>query len=269
MQKKHYLFQILLACLTLVSSTGFSHDFWLEAHPFYTSPTKPVDISVHVGNQFIGDSLPNIVSWYSDFSLYHKNSKSEIDGEMGRDPAGYFNPAETGTYAIGYQNVFNYIEIAPDTFNKYLTEEGLDAAIKYRQKNNLTQSSGKEKYIRHAKTLVQAGAGFAVDNSRVNFGYELEIIPLSNPYQKKLNEKLRVKILYKNKPVKNILLMAFSKNKPDLIQSIRSNDKGEASIALDQYGPWLLKAVKILRIKDDKADWQSHWASLTFAVIQH
>ncbi|MCK5663878.1 MAG: DUF4198 domain-containing protein, partial [Thiotrichaceae bacterium] len=263
-----YLSQILFVCLTLFSSRGFTHDFWLEAHPFYTMPKKSVDISVHVGNQYVGDSLPNIVRWYSDFSLYQSNSKTNIEGELGRNPAGYFKPAQTGTYAIGYQSDFSYVDIDPDTFLKYLTEEGLDNAISYRQKNNLTKANGKENYVRHAKTLVQSGNSYSVDNSKVNMGYELEIIPLSNPYQKKLNDSFKIKILYKNNPVQNILLTAFSKAEPEKIQTIRSNSKGEAAITLDQHGPWLLKAVKILRIEDDKANWQSHWASLTFEVIQ-
>ncbi|MCP4076772.1 MAG: DUF4198 domain-containing protein [Gammaproteobacteria bacterium] len=266
-QQKHLLFKILIVCLTLISSRGFSHDFWLEAHPFYTKAKKPVDISVHVGNEFIGDSLPNILNWYTDFSLYQKNSKTDIKGELGRDPAGYFTPDQTGTYAIGYQSDFSYVEIDPETFIKYLTDEGLDNAIQFRQKNKLTQTIGKENYIRHAKALVQSGDQFGINNSKINMGYELEIIPLSNPYKKNLNDTLKVKILYQNKPVSNILLTAYSKIRPRQTQSIRSNNKGEASITLDQTGPWLLKAVKIQKINDGKANWQSHWASLTFEVI--
>jgi len=260
MQKKHYVFQILIVSLILFSNKGFSHDFWLEAHPFYTSPDKSVDISVHVGNEFSGDSLPNIINWYSDFSLYQEDSKKEIKGELGRDPAGYFTPEQQGTYAIGYQSDFSYVEIDPVIFKKYLTEEGLDEALTFRRENNLTGITGKENYIRHTKLLVQSGDNFTVDNSTLNFGYELEIIPLSNPYQKNLNDSLTVTLLYKNKPAKDILLIAFSKSHPEKTQRIRTNSEGQATINLNQTGPWLLKAVKILRIEDDKANWQSHWA---------
>ncbi|MCK5665906.1 MAG: hypothetical protein KAI17_20600, partial [Thiotrichaceae bacterium] len=164
-----------MMCLTLISSRGFSHDFWLEAHPFYTNVKNSVDISVHVGNEFIGDSLPNIPNWYSDFSLYHQDSKTKIEGELGRDPAGYFTPDQTGTFAIGYQSDFSYVEIDPDTFIKYLTDEGLDNAIQHRLDNKLTDTMGKENYVRHAKALVQSGDQFNIDFSRINLGYELEI----------------------------------------------------------------------------------------------
>jgi len=250
----------------LSSNLAYSHDFWLEAHPFYTSPAKTVDISVHVGNQFSGDSLPNINSWYTDFSVYQPASKTLIEGEMGRDPAGFFTPRKKGTYAIGYQSDFTNIEIDPDTFLKYLSDEGLDHAIEYRKQNLLTRLPGRENYIRHCKTLVQSGDKFDIDNSMLSFGYELEIIPLSNPYKKQLNDSLSVKVVYQNQPIESLLLIALPKTESAKSQAIRTDRNGVATIRLDQTGPWLLKVVHIIKIKDDKADWQSHWASLTFAL---
>ena len=129
----------------------------------------------------------------------------------------YFTPQKKGTYAIGYQSDFTNIEIDPDTFLKYLTDEGLDHAIEYRKQNLLTQSPGRENYIRHCKTLVQSGDKFDIDNSMLTFGYELEIIPLSNPYKKQLNDSLSVKVVYQNQPIENLLLIALPKTEPDKI----------------------------------------------------
>jgi uncharacterized GH25 family protein len=266
MSKTHKYFQMGLLFSGLLSSSLYGHDFWLEASPFYTEVGNRVDLSVHIGNEYVGDSLPNIASWYTDFSLYLPGSKTEIEGELGRDPAGYFTPTAPGTYVIGYQSTFSYVEIKADTFNKYLVDEGLQNAIDFRQENARSQSLGKENYIRHAKILVQAGDQFSLDNSTLNLGYELEIIPLTNPYRTSLNENLDVKILYKNQPAEDILLIAFSRAQPEKMQQVRTNTKGEARVNLNQSGDWLLKAVKILRIEQDKADWQSHWASLTFSV---
>lgn len=266
MKKTHTVTQILFLIVSLLTGRVFAHDFWLEAQPFYTESGKTVDLSVHVGNDFAGESLPNIVNWYTDFSLYQATSKTKVKGELGRDPAGFFIPEQNGTYAIGYQSTFSYVEIDSDTFNRYLKEEGLDNAIDYRQKYNQTQAEGKENYIRHAKVLVQAGNEFDIDNSALKFGYELEIIPVENPYLKKINDNLDVQILYKNKPIDNILLIAFTKTNPQQTQRVRSDQNGKATITLNQTGPWLLKAVKILKLEENKADWQSHWASLTFAV---
>jgi uncharacterized GH25 family protein len=250
----------------LLAGQLHAHDFWLEAHPFYTAPGKTVDLSLHVGNDYVGDSLPNIASWYTDFSLYLNKGKLDIAGELGRDPAGYFTPQQTGTHTIGYQSIFKFIDMDSDTFNKYLINEGLQNALDYREQNGLQTQNGRENYIRHAKTLIQAGDSFDVDNSARVFGYELEIIPMHNPYKMHPDEILTVKILYRGKPAPDLLLVAFTRDNPQSQQRYRSNRDGLVSIALDRSGDWLLKTTKILKIDDDKADWESHWASLTFAV---
>lgn len=266
MYKTHAVFQIGLFFLSLFSGACLGHDFWLEAHPFYTQINKTVDLSIHVGNEFSGDSLPNIASWYNDFSLYDKHQKTDIQGELGRDPAGYFIPQKQGTHIVGYQSTFTYIEFDPETFNKYLEEEGLQNAIDYRRINNQQNSMAKEHYIRHAKTLIQAGDTFDLDNSSLRLGYDLEIIPLQNPYQKNINETLDVQVLYQGQPENDVLLIAFSKQRPEDMQRIRSQVNGQVRIKLDQAGPWLLKAVKMLKLEGKKAQWESHWASLTFSM---
>ena len=243
-----------------------AHDFWLEAPSFYTEPGKTVDLSVYVGNEYVGESLPNIRSWYSDFSIYDKQSKRPVEGDLGRDPAGYFSTDREGTYAVGYQSDWTYIEIETKIFNKYLHEEGLDHAIEFRRQHGLSEQPGKEDYIRHAKILVQSGEGFDVDNAQVKMGYELEIIPRQNPYQLSQGDKLEFQILYQGKPADDLLLIAFSKNHPERLQKFRTGADGLAHITLDDNGPWLVKAVKILRLQKQKANWQSHWASLTFAL---
>ncbi len=259
---------VRLGVLVLLIAVGrvWAHDFWLEAAPFYTEPGKPVDVSIHIGNEYAGDSMPNIVSWYTDFSLYDANGKRELPGELGRDPAGYFKPAQSGTFAVGYQSTFTYAEIEPDTFIKYLNEEGLEHAIAYRSRHGQNDQPGKERYIRHAKLLVQAGTEYQLDQSRVNMGYELEIIPQENPYHKRRGNRLIFQVLFQNQPAEDLLLIGFSKNHPERVQRIRTGADGRAAITLDDIGPWLVKAVKLLRLEGQEAEWQSHWASLTFAV---
>ncbi len=238
----------------------------MEAEPYYSEPGKTVDISLHIGAEFVGDSQPNIYNWYDDFSLYNGASISEIEGELGDDPAGRFRPELPGTYLIGHQTTFTFIEIEPEIFNKYLHEEGLDNAIHFRQVHNLTNRPAKENYIRHAKLLVQSGQGFEVDNSLREIGYILEITPLQNPYKLRKGDKLDLKVLYRGQPAPDLLLIAFSKNQPKRLQNIRTDSNGLATISLDEEGPWLAKAVKILRLDNQKAEWQSHWASLTFSI---
>ncbi len=251
---------------SLFAGCAKAHDFWLEARPYYSEPGKTVDISLHVGTGFVGDTQPNIFNWYDDFSLYQQDGPVEIEGELGDDPAGHFRPEHEGTYLVGHQTTFTYIEIEPEIFAKYLKEEGLDEASRFRQVHQLTDSVAKENYIRHAKVLVQSGKGFEVDNSLREIGYILEITPLKNPYKLRKGDKLTLQVKYRGLPAPDLLLIAFSEGKPDNLQNIRTDAQGLATITLDNDGPWLTKAVKMLRLDHQKADWQSHWASLTFSI---
>ena len=256
-----------LITLLIINNNIWAHDFWLEADPYLTDNGKTVEISVIIGNELVGDSLPNIPNWYSDFTRFRDNTRIPIEGELGSDPAGHFKPEVSGTHIIGYQSDLTNVTLDPDTFLKYLKMEGLDKAILYREKNQQTQQPGKEDYFRHAKTLIQSGQDFSIDDSSREFGFELEIIPQQNPYQKKINEQIDFKVLYQGKAEHDIMLIAFSKANPTEEQRIRTDRNGLASITLNQKGIWLVKAVKIFRIQKDDADWQSHWASLTFEVI--
>lgn len=251
-------------------NSALAHDFWIEAHPFYTPVGKPVDLSIHVGADFVGDSLPNIRNWYDDFSLYLPGEKKPVPGKLGDDPAGHFTPGRSGTWLVGYQSRFSYVDIDPQTFRKYLEMEGLDNALDYRRKKGLEQSNGRERYIRHAKALVQAGEDFSVDASTLAIGYELEIVPERNPYRLKAGDRLPVRLLYRGQPAEGLLLIAFSRSRPLEKQSLRSDEQGQVVIELDRTGTWMLKAVKILPYSsadvDPKADWQSHWANLTFEL---
>lgn len=245
-----------------------AHDFWIEADAFYTEPGKTVELSIHQGNQYVGDTLPNVVNWYNDFSIYYPDKKIDVPGELGRDPAGYFTPKQKGTYAIGYQSVFNNIKIKPEIFNQYLEEEGLSNAIQLRQEKQQTDTQGVERYIRHAKILLQSGSEFEIDNSSTEFGYELELIPQENPYQKHRGDTLDILLHYQQRPIAGVQVSAFSKAHADEVQKLVSDDRGLVTIKLNQGGPWLVKAVKMIALQDEEQDWQSHWASLTFGVLE-
>ena len=259
---------MILALSSLAAGCAQAHDFWLEAGPYYSQPGDTVDISLHVGNHFVGDSQPNIFNYYDDFSLYNGPQATEIEGNLGDDPAGRFTPERPGTYLVGHQTTFSRIDIDAKTFNKYLQEEGLDNAIRFRQLHGLGDASAREDYIRHAKLLVQAGQAFEVDNALREIGYILEITPLQNPYRLRQGDRLSLKVKYRGQPSAGLLLIAFSRNHPERSQNLRTDEDGIATIVLDDHGPWLTKAVKILRSDKQEVDWQSHWASLTFSIAR-
>ena len=112
--------------ILLVLNTAHAHDFWLKAHPFFAPIGEPVEISVHAGQYGIGESQPNILSWYTDFSYTKDLTRLDVPGEMGRDPAGIIRDPNPGTFVIGYQSVKHTADLDIAVFTKYLRDEGLD-----------------------------------------------------------------------------------------------------------------------------------------------
>jgi uncharacterized GH25 family protein len=258
-----------LVCLLLwlVSVASQAHDFWIEAEPFYTSPGDTVELSLHVGNEFVGDTFPNVAAQYLAFNSYQPGKQTEVPGSLGRDPAGYLQIDQTGTHLIGYQSTFQLTRMDPETFLKYLESEGLDQARGLYLEAGNTVDKVSEQFKRHAKSLVQSGAAFSRDDSRLEIGYELELVPEENPYRLKPGDRLGLQLLYQGQPAEGIQVSAFSKTEPQHVQQQTTDATGRVSVTLDRAGPWLIKAVQINHRPNLQPAWESHWASLTFSII--
>ena len=76
---------------------------------------------------------------------------------------------------------------------------------------------------------------------------------------------LSVQLLYLKQPISGVLVSAVSKEHPDESIESRTDVDGRARLILSHSGTWLIKAVHMIRLEDDnKADWESYWASLLF-----
>ena len=172
---------------------------------------------------------------------------------------------DEGTNLIAFNSNNAFIELEPGKFNEYLEEDGLLDALEYRKKNNEMGCNGREFYQRCAKTLLQVG-----DIKDQTFGITtslpIDIIPSSNPYQRKNKELLRVKIYYKGSPLANTLVKTWHrvKNKTEK-KDLRTDSEGEIVFPVSTTGRWMISTVKMERLFDNPvSDWQSYWGSLTW-----
>lgn len=254
---------VLLCCW---AQTLQAHDFWLEAHPFYQQEGKKVGISIHVGTDMTGDPLPNIPAWYTEFSYLSPDGRKPVQGELGREPAGYVEPDRPGVYVVGYHSRPEYVKMRPAKFNRYLKQEGLEKIIAERVKLNESDKESSEFYVRCVKTLVRYGTEDQIHLFQEPVGHPLEIIPLKDPYTQAVGDELTVKLLFNGKPLKDALVVAFTKRKPEQKQAVRTDRQGLATIDLKHAGVWLIKAVEMVRYDKAGADWISYWASMTFRL---
>ena len=118
---------------------------------------------------------------------------------------------------------------------------------------------GRELSSQYAKALVRSGNGD--DTYTKPLGFALELIAEVDPYSLKVGDRLPLRLLWKSKPASGVIISTDS----DAIG--RTDSEGRVYVTLTASGTWRLHAVARERCSDEqKADWESYWASLTFEI---
>ena len=261
----------LLAGLSLMVTMPLAaHDFWVDPSTFHAKPGDEVSLTLRVGENLKGDTLPYINDWFSDYRVVSDSGQSPVEGIMGDDPAGRFVVGAPGMHLIGYRSTNNFVELESQKFHDYLVKEGLEYVVDIRKDRGQGETAGREDYSRCAKALVSVGDKYSGDVFDKPLGYTLELIPEVNPYTMAPGDTLPVRLLYLSEPVEDVLVVAFTQDAPEKKIAARTNEDGRVSLPLFSPGVWLVKAVHIIETppSNTRADWESFWASLTFRLDQ-
>ena len=266
-----YLIVLFASFMTggILPGSAHAHDFWIEPDNFTPAPAEPVSVSLREGVGFKGNTLPYIDEWFTDFSITTEGGREPIDSVLGDDPAATIQVA-SGQALLGYQSVRSFVELDAEKFNTYLEHEGIEFIREERRKRGEDNDPAPEYFVRCAKALLQSSTEASSEGKTAydkELGYTLELIPLADPYKQTAGNKLGFKLLYRGEPIEGLLLQAFTREQPDVIQKVRTDAAGQAEINLSTTGTWFIKAVQIQPIVGDpKALWQSYWASYLFTV---
>lgn len=174
-----------------------------------------------------------------------------------------------GTYLFAASTKPSLIELDAKDFNAYLKEDGLPDPLEDRRKNGELGKDARERYSKHVKALVQVGTT-KTGQYATALGYPAEVIPQTNPYDLKVGQALKVKLVVDGKPVANqyTLFGGTSPSGSKIAEvSTRSDAAGIATIPVSGPGVWYIKFIKMAKLTGDPAaDYESKWATLTFAV---
>lgn len=273
----------VLTALSIASmaTAALAHEVWLEAPRFRLQPGEAVHVRAFVGANFAGGPWSNKASKIhrlqrfgptpADTTNLTPHNAAETDTFRTN-----FTFAQPGTHVVLLQSTSSFIELPAEQFTAYLREEGLDYALKLRQENEETAQPGRETYSRCAKTLLQVGdpalAPLATDSAcRHAYGLPLELVPEQNPYRLRADQALTVRVLRGGKPAFGAAVQVWQRQPGGLATThftTRANQNGRILLRLSGPGPYLLATVDMRpappRLRA-RADWQSVWASLTFA----
>jgi hypothetical protein len=175
-----------------------------------------------------------------------------------------------GTTLIALATEPRYIELEARQFQKYLKHEGHGDILDMRARMDQGKSAGRERYRRWVKMLVDVG-GEGSDVALANASLTIEIIPEARPASVRAGGRLPVRVLFEGAPYVGGLLCAAhagASTRHDAYDWCgRLDGAGRAAVPIKAPGWQLLRTTRMRALAgDDKADWVSYWAALTFDV---
>jgi hypothetical protein len=275
------LLTCVAALLALPLAGVLAHEFWLELPRFRLAAGESAKVHRLVGENFRGEAWGGKAQKVRRLVRYGPAPADSTDltpaNAAATDTlASTLQFARPGTHLVVLASHNSFIELPAEQFAAYLHEEGLDYALQLRQERGEQARPGREAYRRAAKALVQVGSPnarpTAADTSyRRVLGWPLELVPEQNPYRLASGAALTVRVLRARRPVPGALVQVWQRQapgQPSTHFTARANQNGRFLLHLSGPGPYLLATVDMspaAPILHDRADWQSTWASLTFA----
>ena len=156
------------------------------------------------------------------------------------------------------------LELAADKVAEYLHDIGGGAGLADDPASRPPRRRWREEYRKLAKTILRAGE--ADDASWGEpLGLDLELVPEADPTRLRPGDTLRVRLLEGGRPRSGLAVACLNAARTE--RGFETTDAdGRIAIRLEHPGPWLLAATMLRRVERADLEWQSEFATLTFAV---
>ena len=269
--------------LWMLGLSATAREFWLEAPRFRLPASGGTrHLRLFTGENFRGEKWAGKARRVLRLVRYGPapTDSTDLTPAPGIAPTDTFRTAfrfaQPGTHVVLLRSTNSFLELPAEQFTAYLREEGLDYVLRLRQERDQQGTPGRETYRRCAKTLVQVGEAAATPAAsdsacRRVYGLPLELVPEQNPYRLTADKALTVRVLRAGRPAVGAAVQVWQRQPgglPTTHFTTRANQNGRVLLRLSGPGPYLLAAVDMTAAPAklrDRADWQSTWASLTFA----
>ncbi|MCG8469629.1 MAG: DUF4198 domain-containing protein, partial [Gemmatimonadetes bacterium] len=219
---------ISAAALTLaIVGTARAHTMFLKLESFFLEPNSGAIVQLINGdfdlsyNTITRDRMLDVSlvgpegRWHPPESAWRDSAIYELteDAEGEKDSIDTsvleFETGASGTYVLGVSTAARVFDLSGEDFDGYLVHDGIEDVIAVRAAQGRTGEAATERYSKHVKALLQVGStrsdGFAHE-----LGYPIEFVPLDNPYELRVGDDLRVRLLRERSPLANHLVYASS-----------------------------------------------------------
>lgn len=251
-----------------LSPRAQAHEFWIDPVPYQEEGAGArIRTDLRVGLGFAADIYPFLSSGFHSFRLAVRGQVYDISGNEGDMPAVDIAPAPAGLNVLAFYGKPNKVVFEDAAvFASYLELEGLDWVRDAHKARGLPAVGFAEAFSRNVKSLVQVGAVSADDRDVVT-GMPFELVADKNPYGDPGLAMLPVRLLWQGLPAPDVQIAVFQEAADRTRTILRTDADGKAMIPLGGGGRFILNAVHMREAPAELgAAWESHWASLTFAL---
>ncbi len=269
MKKK--IISVFLVCMLLVLP-ALAHDLFLKPDSFFAAVKSKVTISILNGSFQESEGAVSFVR-LNDVSVIAPDGKisNPVEADFTKNETTSFlnlEPQTEGTFVVGLSTKAREIDLKAKDFNEYLKHDGIPDTLAERKRAKTLNKDVRERYSKHVKTIFQAGDKLS-DSYKTALRYPVEIVPQTNPYSLKIGDTFEFLCLMDGKPLMNQFVMSgheTAEGKMVVGKNVRTDKKGIAKIKIDAVGAWYVRFIQMAKSKEAKLDYESKWATLTFAV---
>jgi uncharacterized GH25 family protein len=262
---------VLIGLLFATAGTLLAHDFFLKPDAFFLPSDATAVIPILNGTFATSENTVDRVR-FLDVSMVTPRGRTRLDTTaiaFRHDTTLLtIHTGPSGTYQVGVATLPRELDLPGADFNAYLKEEAITGILEDRTRRGELEKPARERYAKHAKTLIQVGAQRSTPVGPP-LGHRAELVPVDNPYALAPGGSLRVRCLLEGKPISGQEVIAGGTDAKGLAikeQVLRSNGDGVVSVRLDRPGKWFLKFVHMVRSQRTGVDYESDWATLTFEL---
>jgi uncharacterized GH25 family protein len=246
-----------------------AHDYWMVPQPLVAPGDQEVAVSLFVGEAFVAEEEKvHQAGRAARFVHLHGETSTDVlpAAAEGAAPILRVRVAGAGGHLFALDRNAAKIEMPAAKFDEYLRHEGLLEVAAERARRGESSISGRERYTRHLKALVQVGDARDGSFAKV-VGQPLEIVPERDPAFAAPGDRLPVKVRFRGAPLAGARIEALSRVDDDVRGAdLRTDERGLVEIPIDRRGVWLIRMVHMVRCEGcADADWESMWASYIFA----
>ncbi len=266
----------LLACLLpappAVAASAPPRDLCLIPETPAPGPGATLRVGLHDSALFPGDPIDWRPGTAREFFLFDARGRLDLNDRapegtplMPRVPL-----RSPGSTIVALVTGPSYIEMEARDFQQSLKREGHDDILEMRTRMGQSQARGRTRDRRYVKTIVDTG-GDGSDVALARLDLTIEIVPETRPDLVRPGGTLPVRVLFEGAPYAGGLLCSARAGDPSKYHTYawcgRLDDAGRASVPIVSTGWQLVRTTRMRALAgDERADWASYGAALTFAV---